>query len=111
MKLVVEGKTDIKRIISAGFSDYVVAEDQKIIEIDQSKWKDYRKQDVHWDDKQRKIVEKPYPTSPAELESVRQAEVRTQIRPLIDDVLLGNMTLAEAQAEAQAIEAASKGKK
>jgi len=111
MKLVVEGKTDIKRIISAGFSNYMVAEDQKIIEIDQSKWKDYRKQDVHWDDKQRKIVEKPYPESPEELEIVRQAEVRVQIIPLLEDMLLGKKTLAEAQATAQAIEAASKEKK
>ena len=46
----------------------------------------------------------------AEKESMRQAEIKGRIRPLIEDVLLGNMTLAEAQAEAQAIEAASKEK-
>ena len=46
----------------------------------------------------------------AEKEIMRQAEIKGQIRPLVDDVLLGKKTLAEAQTEAQAIEAASRGK-
>ncbi len=39
----------------------------------------------------------------AEKETTKQAEVKAQIRPLVYDVLLGKKTLAEAQAEAQAI--------
>jgi len=57
------------------------------------------------------VVDKlPQEIIDAEKESMKQAEVKMQIRPLIDDVLLGSKTLAEAQAEAQAIEAASKEK-
>lgn len=60
----------------------------------------------------KKIVvdELPQEIIDAEKETMRQAEVKEKIRPLIEDVLLGNMTLAEAQTEAQAIAAASKGK-
>lgn len=46
----------------------------------------------------------------AEKEVMKQEEVKAQIRPLIEDVLLGTKTLAEAQTEAQVIEAASKVK-
>ena len=60
----------------------------------------------------KKIVidELPQEIIDAEKESMRQGEVKGQIRPLIDDVLLGKKTLAEAQTEAQAIEATSKEK-
>lgn len=46
----------------------------------------------------------------AEKEIMKQTEIKAQIRPLIEDVLLGKKTLVEAQVEAQAIEAASKEK-
>ena len=63
------------------------------------------------DEYKKTVVNKlPKAIVDAEKESVRQAEVTEQIRPLIDDVLLGKKTLAEAQAEAQAVETASKGK-
>jgi len=57
------------------------------------------------------VDELPQKIIDAEKESMRQAEIKMQITPLIEDVLLGKKTLAEAQTEAQAVEAASKGKK
>ena len=63
------------------------------------------------DEYKKTVVNKlPKAIVDAEKEAMHQAAVKGQIRPLIDDVLLGKKTLAEAQVEAQAIEAASKGK-
>ena len=57
------------------------------------------------------VDELPQEIINAEKEAIKQAEVRAQIWPLMEDVLLGKKTLAEAQAKAQAIAGASKRKK
>lgn len=61
-------------------------------------------------DEYRDIVvdELPQEIIDAEQEAVKREWVKASIRPLVEDVLLGKKTLAEVQAEAQAIEAASK---
>ncbi len=74
MYLVVEEFGRFRRIISAGYSDYSVGIDQSLVEIDDADWKGYRKSDVHWDDEIKKIIEKPYPLSVAELAEKQEQE-------------------------------------
>ncbi len=85
MQLVVKGIDRFRRIISAGYSDYTVGLNQSLVEIDDADWKGYRKSDVHWDDEIKKIIEKPYPLSVAELaEKQEQEEKETYIAAMPD---------------------------
>ena len=87
MKLVVEGTERYKRIISAGYSDYVAGENQTIIEIKAEDWKGYRKIDIHWDDELKKIIEAPYPLSAVELIEKQDAEVQEIYIKAIPDLI------------------------
>ena len=68
---------------------------------------DYRVPDEY---KDIVVDELPKEIIDAEKELIRKTEVQAKIRPLIEDVLLGEKTLQEAQDEAQTIDQGSKEK-
>ncbi len=89
MQLVVEGIERYKRIISAGYSDYTIGLNQSLVEIDDADWKGYRTSDVHWDDEIKKIIDKPYPLSVAELVEKQEQEEKEAYIAAMPDLVKG----------------------